>query len=75
MVGVDRDLCVGTGDCVRIAPEAFHLGSADLQARVLPGAAAVEVGRLRMAAIHCPMQAIQVVETSDPRSSDGERSE
>jgi ferredoxin len=56
---IDRLLCVGFGDCIEVAPEAFefdHEGIAILK----PGASAVERDRLIVACERCPVDAITV---------------
>ena len=57
-VTIDRDACVGTGDCARLAPDAFRVRDDLLIAEVLAGAAQTDPGLLREAAGACPMQAI-----------------
>ena len=60
-VSIDPDLCIGSGDCVRLLPGAFELRE-DLGVSVpLPGADEAEVGLLMKAAVGCPTQAIRVV--------------
>jgi ferredoxin len=60
-VSIDPDLCIGSGDCVRLLPSAFELRE-DLGVSVpLPGAAETKVDLLVRAAIGCPTQAIRVV--------------
>ena len=60
-VSIDSDLCIGSGDCVRLMPGAFELRE-DLGVSVpLPGAADAEVRLLVQAAFGCPTQAIRVV--------------
>lgn len=61
-VTVDPDLCVGTADCVRLAPTAFELDDRDDIATVTPGAADTPVDQLRRAAYECPTGAITVDE-------------
>lgn len=61
-VEVDEDLCVGTGDCVRIAPTAFALDRGDRVARVLPTASETDMEDLLDAAMNCPTQAIRVTQ-------------
>lgn len=61
-VAVDADLCVGTAECVRLAPGAFELDDAQDIATVTPGAAATPVEQLRRAAYECPTGAITVDE-------------
>jgi ferredoxin len=57
-VSVDRDLCIGTGDCARLAPLAFRVSDLDFISEVLPGALATDPGLLREAAAACPVEAI-----------------
>ena len=59
-IEVDPDLCVGTGECVRIAPAAFALDECDDVARVLPTRSEHELEDLEDAAMNCPTQAITV---------------
>lgn len=65
-VTVDPDLCVGTAECVRLAPEAFELGDAEDIASVTPGAATTPVSQLRRAAYECPTGAIMVDDRDGP---------
>jgi ferredoxin len=57
-VKIDRDRCMGSGNCVFWAPETFDL-SEDGHAVVLD-AAATEDDRLRTAAQGCPVGAISL---------------
>jgi ferredoxin len=60
-VTIDPDLCIGSGDCNRVAPEAFELRD-DLGVSVpLPGAGDIDAERLLRAALGCPTQAIRLV--------------
>jgi ferredoxin len=60
-VTVDPDYCIGSGDCVRVLPNAFQLRD-DLGVTVpLPGAADTDIDLLVQVAFACPTQAIQVV--------------
>jgi ferredoxin len=60
-VSIDPDYCIGSGDCVRVLPEAFELRD-DLGVSVpLPGAATTDLELLVRAARACPTQAIRVV--------------
>ncbi|MFC0082573.1 ferredoxin [Aciditerrimonas ferrireducens] len=57
-VSVDKDLCIGTGNCAFFAPEVFEIGD-DAQARVLdPEARPIE--EVIWAAEQCPIRAIRV---------------
>jgi len=58
VVEVDRDLCIGSGDCVDTAPQVFELDD-DGKAVVLDPDAA-EVDDVVEAARNCPVTAIFV---------------
>jgi ferredoxin len=57
-VRIDRELCVGFGDCVTAAPEAFQLDAEGLAVFLDPGR--VERERLLRACDACPVDAITV---------------
>jgi ferredoxin len=57
-VCIDRSLCVGFGDCVSAAPEAFQLDNENVAILVDPEG--VERGRLVEACDACPVDAITV---------------
>jgi ferredoxin len=57
-VAVNRDLCIGTGDCARLAPLAFRVSDTDFISAVLPGAAITDPALLHEAAETCPVEAI-----------------
>jgi ferredoxin len=57
-VRIDRTLCVGFGDCVTEAPEAFVLDDSGVAIFVQPDA--VERERLLRACDSCPVDAITV---------------
>ena len=59
---VDPDLCIGSGDCVALVPDAFHIDEAQGVSVVRAGAAEVPVERLVAAARGCPTQAIRVTQ-------------
>jgi ferredoxin len=59
-VTVDADLCVGSGDCARVAPAAFEVDEAEGVAAVLAGAADAPTEQLEDAAYQCPTGAITV---------------
>ncbi len=60
-VSVDPDYCIGSGDCVRLLPDAFELRE-DLGISVPQAAAAeTDLDLLLRAARACPTQAIRVV--------------
>jgi ferredoxin len=55
---IDREQCVGFGDCVEAAPDAFALDAESVAVFVNP--AAVEPSRLLGACDACPVDAITV---------------
>jgi ferredoxin len=55
---IDRDQCVGFGDCVKEAPEGFKLDEETVAVFVAPDA--VERERLLRACDACPVDAITV---------------
>jgi ferredoxin len=57
-IRIDRQLCVGFGDCVEGAPEAFRLDDEDVA--VLTAPERVERERLLAACDTCPVDAITV---------------
>jgi ferredoxin len=57
-VRIDRTLCVGFGDCITEAPEAFVLDESGVAVFVKPDA--VERERLLRACDACPVDAITV---------------
>lgn len=57
-VVIDRDQCVGFGDCVKEAPEGFKLDADTVATFVAPEA--VERERLLRACDACPVDAITV---------------
>ena len=59
IVAVDPDLCVGSGECARVAPEAFVVGD-DGFAVVLDGASRTPVSALQIAVRECPTGAISL---------------
>jgi ferredoxin len=60
-VTIDRDLCIGSGDCGRLVPAAFRLDEDDSISIVLPGAQDADPALLLRAAHDCPTQAIAVI--------------
>ena len=55
---IDRDLCVGFGDCIDVAPEAFVLDADGIA--VFLHAETVDRERLLRACDECPVDAITV---------------
>lgn len=58
LIVIDRSLCVGFGDCVEAAPEAFALDAQDLVVFAAPETATRE--RLLRACASCPVDALTV---------------
>ena len=59
-VVVDPDLCIGSAECVRIAPEAFALDESRGMSVPLPNSGAAAPEKLTAAVDACPMRAIAV---------------
>jgi ferredoxin len=59
---IDRDQCVGFGDCVKQAPDGFKLDESTVAVFVTPEA--VERERLLRACGACPVDAITVYDTT-----------
>lgn len=53
---VDRDLCIGSGDCVRIAPKTFQLDAESKSVVIAQGVDSDDA--LKEAAQTCPVAAI-----------------
>ncbi|MBI2403412.1 MAG: ferredoxin [Gemmatimonadetes bacterium] len=61
-IRIDRTLCVGFGECVTAAPEAFALDGEDMAVFMKPGT--VERERLLEACEACPVDALTVWDES-----------
>ena len=57
-VTIDADLCVGSGDCARVAPNAFEVDESSGLAVVQDGVAQTPSQDLEDAAYQCPTGAI-----------------
>jgi ferredoxin len=57
-IDVDRDLCIGSGTCVRLAPGVFALDEEEISVVLDPEAA--DISKLRLAADACPTEAIRI---------------
>jgi ferredoxin len=57
-VDVDRDLCIGSGTWVRLAPGVFALHDEEISVVLNPDAA--DISKLRLAAEACPTEAIRI---------------
>jgi ferredoxin len=62
-VDVDRDLCIGSGTCVRLAPGVFALDEEEISVVMNPDA--VDDSKLRLAADACPTEAIRIGDAHD----------
>ena len=62
-VSIDPELCIGSAECSRIAPEAFRLDESRGVSVPLPGAADADPRRIAEAVDACPMRAITADET------------
>jgi ferredoxin len=60
-VSVDPDLCIGSGDCVRLLPDAFRIDEAAGVSVPLAGAGDADPRLLLRAAVGCPTQSIRLV--------------
>lgn len=61
-VKVDRDLCMGSGNCARLAPGTFELDDENIS--VVTDPSATDAERLRQAERNCPTSSITVTEAS-----------
>jgi ferredoxin len=59
-IDIDRDLCIGSATCIRLAPGAFALD--DDEIATVQDASAVGVDKLRLAADACPTSAITIAD-------------
>ena len=59
---VDRSLCIGSGDCTRIAAKTFQLDSENKSTVIVQGADSAET--LMEAAQTCPVSAIILTDSS-----------
>ncbi len=60
-VSIDPDLCIGSAECVRIAPNAFAIDETTGVSVPLPAAAATDPALLEEAEFSCPTGAIRLV--------------
>ncbi|MFF4642648.1 ferredoxin [Streptomyces sp. NPDC001389] len=63
-ISVDRDVCIGAGQCVLAAPQVFTQDDDGLS-EVLPGREDGHSPMVREAARACPVSAITVRETAE----------
>lgn len=64
-VRVDRPRCIGAGNCISLAPTAFHWLEGDLGKAAVMDPESVDEETLRAAAIACPTLAIQIEESGE----------
>ncbi|MGH2703565.1 MAG: 4Fe-4S domain-containing protein [Actinomycetota bacterium] len=64
-VSVDRHRCIGAGNCITLAPTAFDWLKGDLLKAEVVDPTSVEEELLRVAALSCPTQAIDVEEVEE----------
>lgn len=69
-VSVDPELCIGSGDCVRLLPDAFRIDESRGVAVTLPPAAVADRALLLRARRSCPTQAIDVTDESGDQVRD-----
>jgi ferredoxin len=71
-VGIDRDVCIGSGNCLFWAPNTFDLDD-DARVVIIDQAGDPE-DRIRVAVEGCPSKALSIVEdgpTTPEHSEDG----
>jgi ferredoxin len=61
-VRIDPDLCIGSGECVRVAPAGFRIDEARGVSTPLLGADSLDPDVLAEVAFNCPTHAISVDE-------------
>jgi ferredoxin len=64
-VRIDRDWCASSGQCVFLAPEVFRIGVDGISEVIEQRPEAGLHGRVREAAMQCPMQAVEIVESGE----------
>jgi len=64
-VRIDRDECIGTGACVKLAPEVFELDDRQVVTFV-PEPEDIEAERLVDACESCPVYALEALEPIEP---------
>ena len=61
MIELDAELCIGSGECALVAPQAFELGVTARTVTVLPGVAETAMELLAEAVMQCPTGALMLV--------------
>jgi ferredoxin len=59
-ITVDRDLCIGSGNCARLAPEIFDQDDDGLVTLLVTDAGAA-IARVRQAGVICPVGAVSLL--------------
>ena len=71
-VSVDPELCIGSGDCVRLLPDAFRIDEALGVSVPLRGAATADRALLVRVRRNCPTHAIDIGDANgDPVPDEG----
>jgi ferredoxin len=60
---VDRDLCEGHAQCMKAAPEVFHVGDDDYAEVLVPEPGPELLAKVEEAIRRCPRSAVSLVET------------
>ena len=63
-IRIDRTRCIGTGNCVNVAPEVFEIG-ADQIVTIRDDAHAVDRDRMIEACLVCPVDALFAYDEDD----------
>ena len=63
VVRIDREMCIGSGNCVKVAPDLFDLDDESVCIFV-PGAPEVPRAKVIDACEVCPVQALIVLDSS-----------
>jgi ferredoxin len=65
-VTIDPDLCIGSGECIRLVPGGFAIDEASGVSVPLPGVADAGLARLEEAERSCPTGALLLVRDRVP---------
>ncbi len=71
-VTVDPELCIGSGDCVRLLPAAFRIAESLGVSVPQPGAHSADRGLLLRARSNCPTHAIEILDADGEPVPDAE---
>ena len=63
-VTIDPDLCIGSGECVRVAPSGFRIDETKGVSQPLAGAEELDADVLAEVAFNCPTRAITLHEAA-----------